>query len=372
MGIAFYFLISVLPVYVTDVMKADKSIVGVVLSMYTIAALFIRPFSGIAVDSLGRKVIYIWSFLIFSMLFGLYGFIGTVFLMAVLRFAHGLAWGVTSTSGTTLAVDIIPPSRRGEGIGYFGFAMTLSMAIGPAFGIWLSYGGNYDRMFITGFLFSLAGFVLLLFIKYPPFIPHKDNKEFKWKNLIERKSLLLSFNVLLTQITYGGLLSFVALYGKEIGIDNPGIFFIIYALGIFLGRTFSGRIFDKEGPLKVVSGGLILLIIGFLMIALLKNYTGYLIAGLLMGLGNGIAIPAFQAMVNNMVEVHRRGAANSTYYTVFDLGIGIGMALIGLISELTSISTAFLICSGICVLALIYFLLIVLKYYEKNKLNIIK
>jgi len=372
MGIAFYFLISVLPVYVTDIMKADKSIVGLVLSMYTIAALLIRPFSGIAVDSLGRKRIYIWSFLIFSILFGLYGFVGTILLMGVLRFAHGLAWGVTSTSGTTLAVDIIPPSRRGEGIGYFGFAMTLSMAIGPALGLWLSYGGNFGRMFITGFILSVLGFVLLMFIKYPPFIPHKDNKGFKWKNLIEKKSLIPSFNVILTQITYGGLLSFVALYGKEIGIENPGIFFVIYALGIFLGRTFSGRIFDKEGPLKVVSGGLLLLIIGFLIIALFKNYTGYLGSGLLMGLGNGIAIPAFQAMVNNMVEVHRRGAANSTYYTIFDLGIGIGMAFIGLISELTSISTAFLICSGICVLALLYFLLIVLKYYEKNKLNIIK
>jgi MFS family permease len=370
MGIAFYFLISVLPVYVTDIMKADKSIVGLVLSMYTIAALLIRPFSGIAVDSLGRKVIYIWSFLVFSLLFGIYGFIGTVFLMAVLRFSHGLAWGVTSTSGTTLAVDIIPPKRRGEGIGYFGFAMTLSMAIGPAFGIWLSKGGNYDRMFITGFCLSIAGFLLLLFIKYPKFVPHTDNKGFKWKNLIEVKSLVPSFNIILTQITYGGLLSFVALYGKEIGIDNPGIFFIIYALGIFLGRTFSGRIFDKEGPLKVVTGGLLLLIIGFLIIALYKNYAGYLVSGFLMGLGNGIAIPSFQAMVNNMVEVHRRGAANSTYYTIFDLGIGIGMALIGLISELTSISTAFLICSGICTFALIYFLLFVLKYYEKNKINI--
>jgi|WetSurMetagenome_2_1015567.scaffolds.fasta_scaffold29398_3 MFS family permease len=370
MGVAFYFLISVLPVYIADNMKADKSIVGIVLSMYTIAALIIRPFSGTAVDSLGRKLIYLWSFLIFSFLFGLYGFVTTVFLMAVLRFSHGLAWGVTSTSGTTIAVDIIPPSRRGEGIGYFGLAMTLSMAIGPAVGLWLSSGGNYNRMFITGFLLSLAGFILLLFIKYPPFIQHKENVGFKWKNLIEIKSLVPSLNVLFTQITYGGLLSFIALYGKELGIVNPGIFFVIYASGLFLGRSFSGRIFDKEGPLKVVTGGLLLLIIGFLILALMQNYIGYLGSAVIMGLGNGIALPALQAMVNNMVEVHRRGAANSTYYTIFDLGIGIGMALIGFISELTSISTAYIICSGICVVALIYFLLFVLKYYEKNKLHI--
>lgn len=370
MGIAFYFLISVLPIYVADEMKADKSLVGIVLSTYTIAALIIRPFSGIAIDSLGRKVIYIWSFFIFSLLFGIYGFIGTVLLMGVVRFVHGLAWGVTSTSGTTLAVDIIPPSRRGEGISYFGLSMTLSMAIGPAIGLWLSSNGNYTRMFVTGFTLSLTGFILLLFIKYPEFIAHKDNREFKWKNLIETKSLIPSFNVILTQITYGGLLSFIALYGKEIGIENPGIFFLIYASGLFLGRTFSGRAFDRRGPLLVVSGGLLLLVIGFILIALVKNYFGYIGSGLVLGLGNGIAIPAFQAMVNNMVEVHRRGAANSTYYTFFDLGIGIGMALIGFISELTSISTAYIVCSGICALALIYFLSVVLKYYEKNKIKI--
>ena len=370
MGIAFYFLIAVLPIYVADEMKADKSLVGLVLSMYTIAALIIRPFSGIAVDSLGRKVIYIWSFLIFSLLFGLYGFIWTVFLMGVLRFAHGLAWGVTSTSGTTLAVDIIPASRRGEGIGYFGFSFTLSMAIGPAIGLWLSSGGNYDRMFITGFLLSITGFLLLLFIKYPKFIPHKDNIGFKWKNLIEKKSLVLSFNVILTQITYGGLVSFIALYGKEIGIDNPGFFFVVYATGLFIGRTFSGRIFDREGPLKVVSGGLIMLIAGFLVLAFIKDYYGYLGSAIIMGLGNGIAIPAFQAMVNNVVEVHRRGAANSTYFVAFDLGIGVGMALIGLFSEISSMTFAFVICSGICVLALIYFLVFSLRYYLKHKIII--
>lgn len=122
--------------------------------------------------------------------------------------------------------------------------------------------------------------------------------------------------------------------------------------------------------MKVITGGLSSIIIGFLVLAFVKNYYGYLVSAIIMGLGNGIAIPAFQAMVNNVVEVHRRGAANSTYFVIFDLGIGAGMALVGLFSELSSISVAYVICSGICMLALIYFWIFSLPYYEKHKIKI--
>jgi len=369
MGISFYFLISALPIYASDVLKADKSATGLALATYTIAALLIRPFAGIAVDSLGRKVIFIWAFLAFTIVTGGYTLATTIFILATLRFAHGLAWGASSTAGTTIAVDLIPPARRGEGIGHFGLAMTLAMAIGPAIGLWLSSDGKYDSMFITGFAICATGFLMILFIKYPPFNPHKENRGFKWKNLIEVKSLIPSFNVIFTQITYGGLISFIALFGIDIGIHNPGLFFLVYAGSIFLGRTFSGRVFDKQGPDKVITFGLLMLVVGFITLPMIQNYYGFLGSAFLLGLGNGVAIPAFQTMVNNMVEVHRRGAANSTYFTIFDLGIGIGMALIGFLSEMMSLSSAFFICSALCFTALVYFKALTLKYYQRNRVN---
>ena len=370
MAIAFYFLLTTLPIYLHEVLKADKSITGLVLSSYTIASLIMRPFTGTAVDTIGRKGILLTAYLIFSLLFGVYVFAATVLFMTVLRIAHGLAWGATSTASATFVVDIIPASRRGEGIGYYGLSMVAAMAIGPAIALWLIVDGEFNRMFLIAFMLCVLSYIMLLFVRFPPFVPHPKNSGFEWKNLFEVRSLVPSSNAILTQLTYGGLLSFVALYGKEIGIKSPGLFFVVFAGGLFISRSFSGRIFDKDGPRRVMITGFLLLITAFILLSLDKNYTGYLISAFLFGIGNGITMPSFQAMVNNMVEPHRRGAANSSYFTAFDLGISSGMAIIGTISEFTSMTTAFLISSAICFAGMIYFLMFVVKYYERNRLKV--
>ncbi|MCX6258685.1 MAG: MFS transporter [Bacteroidia bacterium] len=366
MAIAFYFLISTLPVYIVRVLKTSKSEAGLILASYTIAALIIRPVAGYACDNIGRKWIYIISLFLFSLLFNTYIWATTIAIMLMLRFIHGLAWGFTSTSGSTLAVDMIPPSKRGEGIGIYGLSMTIAMAIGPVVGLAISKGDHFNNMFITGGALSLAGLVLALMIKYPAYQPHKV--KFHFRNLLEKKSLPISFNQLMITISYGGLLSFIAIYGKETGIANPGIFFIVYAVGIAVSRVISGKIFDKYGPKTIVSIGILLIIIGFPILALEQNYAGFLISAGIMGLGNGVVSPNFQAMINNMVESHRRGAANSTLMTAFDMGVGLGMIISGILSDRLGLSGSFLISAGINGFALCYFWLYALKHYQKHML----
>ncbi len=368
-GTAFYFLIPTLPIYMANVLHADKSTIGLVLASYTIAALLFRPFVGNFIDWAGRKWVYLISFICFSLLFNGYMIIGSIGAMLILRFLHGLTWGASTTTGATLAVDIIPAAKRGQGIGYFGLSMTLAMSLGPAIGLKIiGHQASYNRLFFIASLLSLAGVVMAFFIKYPKFKPHAS-ANFSLQNLIEPKSIVPSINLLIIQITYGGLISFIALFGKEIGIHNPGTFFIVFAVGIFVARLFAGKIFDKEGPKRVVIAGIILLIIGFPILALIKNHFGFLLAAFILGIGNGVIFPIFQSMVNNLVEPHRRGAANSTLFTAFDLGIGSGMILFGFISQTTSIGTAYIFSSVICLLALLYFLFISNHYYSTNKLK---
>jgi MFS family permease len=170
-------------------------------------------------------------------------------------------------------------------------------------------------------------------------------------------------------ITYGGLLSFVALYGRELGISNPAGFFLIYATGVIGARFTSGKFFDSHGPRMILLVCLSLLIIGFPLLALLQNPVGFYSAAVILGFGNGVVFPTFQAMTNNMVQQNRRGATNSTLFTFVDIGMGIGMILVGGIAQYISISMAFIVCSGICVVALLFFLFFTLKYYEKHKLG---
>jgi MFS family permease len=366
MAIAFYFLLPTLPLYLKETLGATSSQVGLVLAFYTIAALLIRPFIGYAIDSIGRKFIYLLSFIIFSALFVGYIFAISIGLMMVMRFLHGLTWGSLSTSGSTIAVDFIPASRRGEGISLFGLSMTIAMAIGPLIALIILGKMDYLWVFVIASCISITGLILALNIRFPEYKPNHDNRSFSVKRLIERSSIPLSLNVLVVTTTYGGILSFASLYGKEIGVANSGLFFLLLAVGIGVSRFFSGTIFDRVGPFRIVVIGMILLILGFPVLFLVPNSLGYHVTAVIIGLGFGIIMPTFQAMVNNLVQPDRRGAANSTYFTSFDLGIGLGMVLTGFVSEQIGLGKAFLICSIIETAALLMFVLYSYKFYKNN------
>ena len=369
MCITYYSLISALPVYISQELHANKSIVGIVLASYIVASVIIRPFSGFALDKFGRKTIFLSSLLLYAFIFCGYAFAATILFLIVLRFAHGFTWGITTIAASTNIVDIIPDLKRGEGIGYYGLSTTMGMAIGPIIGLFILHNWGYYAMFFTGFFISLVSFICASLVKYPPYKSIEENKHFSWPKLFEVQSILPSLNLTIIQITYGGLMTFIALYGHEIGIKNASGFFLIYALGIAISRIISGKEFDKRGPRYILTICISLLIIGFIMLALVKNPIGFYGSAIILGFGNGVIFPTFQTMVNNLSKPTRRGAANSTLYTALDLGMGFGMIIMGIISQSTSITTAFIVSAVVCTIGLIYFISFTLGHYEKHKLE---
>ena len=188
-------------------------------------------------------------------------------------------------------------------------------------------------------------------------------------NLFHRKSILPSVNLLVIMTTYGGLLSFIALFGREIGIENTSLFFLIFAAGIGISRLTAGKTFDRKGPLGILTFCLILMIAGFPLLALVRNAAGFYISGLIIGFGIGVIFPTFQTIVNNLADDQNRGAANSTLYTALDLGMGLGMIVSGLIAQYISIQAVFLLSSLVCIAGLAFFRLKVIGFYNQNYLK---
>jgi len=368
MSIGFYFLMPTLPIYVVDQLQANRGQVGYVLAAYTLSALIIRPLTGHVIDRIGRKWVFIISFLLFAFTLGIYPLASTFLLLLFLRFFHGFLWGISGTSGATLIVDVIPPARRGEGIGIYGLSMTIAMALGPVLALIIMGKDHYNTMFYSSMGVALAGFFFLLFVRYPRF-EAKNHDPFRFKNILETKTLPLALVQLLFGVTYGGIVSFITLYAKEIEIQQASPFFFIFAAGIFISRLWSGKIFDQRGPKHLVQAGIILLISGFIILSLIKNRGGYYASAFFIGLGTGIIMPTLQAMANNVVDKHRRGAANATIITAFDLGIGLGSVWLGFFSEQITIGTTYLSCTLILALAFFYFRWKGYSYYEHHRLK---
>lgn len=366
--ISFYMLLPTLPVYITQVLFLDTKSTGLLLAIYTIAALIIRPFVGFFIDKYGRKIYYIVSFAIFSLLFSGYFFAISLVLMLIVRFLHGLAWGVTTTSASTLIVDVIPAHRRGEGIGLYGLSMTIPMALGPLLGLEISQRFGFPALFFSALAFSTLGFLIAIQIKYPKY-EVKPHLKFRWQNLIEKTSIPITLNLLLVNIGYGGLVAFVSLYAIETGVGHAAVYFIVFAAGITIARLYGGKIFDRKGPYQIVIFGIAALVAGYLFLGFIKSLETFFLAALLSGLGSGVVFPAFQAMVNNIVTEQRRGAANSTLFTGLDLGIGVGMLVTGWLGQIIGFANTYLIFSGLSVFALLFFIFVSFRHYEKNMIR---
>ncbi|MFA5727555.1 MAG: MFS transporter, partial [Saccharofermentanaceae bacterium] len=359
-----------LPVFISGNLKANNSTVGLVMACYTIAAVFIRPVCGFGLDRLGRRTIFLTSLFIYALIFNTYLLATSVLVITLIRFVHGLTWGMTTTSNSTFAGDIVPSGKRGQGYGFFGISTTLGMAIGPLVGSFIFQHGGYEAMFLSG---SLIGFISMgcaARIRYSNYHVKKRIARFKWNQLIEPTSILPSINLLVIIFSYGGLLSFVSLYGQETGMPNPSGFFFIYALGVISSRFVAGKSLDRKGPRWIIGICLLLLIIGFPMLALWQTPTGYYLSAIILGVGNGVVFPSFQTMVNNMVDSSHRGAANSTVFISVDAGMGLGMVVVGVIAQYLSLPAAFLFCSGICAVGLFLFFTVTLPYYSRHRIKI--
>jgi len=366
MYITYYAIISALPVYLVSELHASNSQVGVVVAIYTIASVLVRPFSGFMLDKFSRRMVYLSALVMYALLFSGYLVAVTIATIILLRFAQGLTWGFTTISGSTIAVDIIPEMKRGEGIGYFALSTTMAMSIGPVIGLSICNKWGYIPMFVFGMLISFASLACASAIHFRKRFLVGRRVKFSSKSLFDKNSLLPSANLMIIMVTYGGVLSFIALYGREIGIQNTSLFFLIFAVGIAISRVVAGRVFDKNGPRKIITFCMILLIAGFPVLASVKNAVGFYISAVIIGFGIGVVFPTFQSIVNNVAASGHRGAANSTLYTALDIGMSSGMMIAGIIAQHSSISAVFMISSLICLLGLIFFRLFVLKSYEQK------
>jgi len=370
MAVSFYFLLPTLPTYVTDILGENADKVGYIIGIYALSALIVRPLSGYAFDKYGRRKLFLVAMFCYALVMAAYGLAASFIFLLFLRLVNGGFWGIVTTGGGTITSDLVPDSRRGEGIGIFGLSMTLSMAIGPLIGLQiLKETGSYQALFITsGVLCSLA--VIMSFFVNHPRISNRKNK-LSWENVFEPKVLKVSMVMLLLAFPFAGIMSFITLFAKELSIESTGMFFLIYAIGVSIIRPTTGKMMDRKGPAFVMLLSFIGTISGLVLLSQSTAEPGFLVAAFVLGLGNGIVMPTLQTMVINMVKPEKRGVATSTFFSSIDLGIGIGAFFLGNIAEIFSLSQMYLFCAiSMVIPATLFFGVTLSDYKKKSRISI--
>lgn len=375
----FWLLIPVLPFYLSEVFNAGNSTIGIILSCYTVAALCIRPFSGYFLDSFARKPLYLLAYFIFMTMFAGYIIAGSLTLFILFRIIHGVSFGMVTVGGNTVVIDIMPSSRRGEGLGYYGLSNNIAMAVGPMSGLFLHDAGmSYTTIFCCSLGSCIAGFICASLVK-TPYKPPVRREPVSLDRFILLKGIPAGVSLLLLSIPYGMTTNYVAMYAKEIGIHaTTGFFFTFMAVGMAISRIFSGRIVDRGKITQVISAGLCIVVFSFFLLSacvyiiewnsMACNIVFFAVA-LLLGIGFGIMFPAYNTLFVNLAPNSQRGTATSTYLTSWDVGIGIGMLTGGYIAEVSTFDKAYLFGACLTIVSMLYFNIKVTPHYHKNKLR---
>jgi MFS family permease len=339
----FYLLVVIVAVYAKTEFHATTSQAGLATGIFIIATLIGRLFIGRGINSIGYKRTLLIGTCLFALSSFLYFIQLNIWFFLVVRFLHGLTLGIAGTATGTIVAQVIPNSRKGEGIGYYSMSSTLATAIGPFIGLLLSQHVSFLIVFGLCTLLGIIAFITSFFIQVtePEEVKkaEKDVKGFKLSNFIEPKAIPISFIMLIAALCYSGVLSFMNFYAQEIGLmEASSFFFFVYSIAILCSRPFSGRLLDVKGPNYVMYPAFILFSIGLIVLSAAHNSFVLLFSGVLIGLGYGNMQSCIQAVAVKVTTIHRMGLATSTFFIFLDAGLGFGPYLLGFIEPYTTYS----------------------------------
>lgn len=343
MGVNFLIFLSFnminpsLPLYFQD-LGISETMTGVCVSMFTVGSVLVRPLAGDVLDHFGRRGVFFISMILLTLLIFSYSFATAIVFILVLRVLHGVDWSFASTSTSTIATDIIPRHLTGTGIGIFGMSMSLALAVAPALAVELMDAIGFAGMIHVSSAFLLGALALGFFFPFDKTLqratPVVKKSRRTRQDLFEKSAVLPSIIIGCCSLTMSAVTTYVPLYGTStLHLDSTGLFFTVYAIGLLLVRCFIGSAMDRFGAIITTIPSLLLMLAAMLLLGFAQNLGMLLASGFLYGAGFGGAQTTMQSLSVMNAPSERFGAANGTFFIGFDLGIGFGALLAGLLSD---------------------------------------
>ena len=340
--LTFYLLVVVIVGYAVAELGATTAQAGLISGLFIVGTLVGRLLVGKFLERFGRKttlIVGLTGFLLFS---GLYFIPFGVGMLLFVRFMHGFMMGMASTVLGTIIAQILPASRRGEGIGYYSMSSTLGTAIGPFLAIWMMLNVGYQSIFVVSTVIAVCCLVVAWLIQAPD-LP-KINKAIEtvvamkkpnwFSQFVEPNAVPISLIMLFASICYSGVLSFINFYAKENNlVETASFFFLMYAIAILISRPFTGPLMDRKGENIIIYPAFIIMGIALILLSITHSSWMLLLCAGLLGLGYGNIQSVCQTIAVKSAPLERMGFATSTFFIFLDAGLGFGPYFIGMLLD---------------------------------------
>ena len=430
----YFMLMVVMTAYALNVYNAPAALAAFCASAFIVGTLVSRFAAAPLMERFGRMPLLVVGTVAEVALTALYLLDEPLGALIGVRFVHGFAYGVCSTTIAAVVTSIVPAARKGEGIGYFMLSVTLGSAIGPFAGIFLANNFGYDTLFIAASVLVALAVPASLLLRPPRDIrvkgspvraeegveaaadavaaaatdaPAEERREAEAANaekaraaapavaradapaaptaaasarvpsthveevvaakvaasplsrFVEAGVLPISLVCGLLFFGYSSLLTFLTPYANELGLGRAAsVFFVAYALAMFVTRPFTGRAFDRKGPHPVMVPAFVSFVCGMVLVAIMTNDWVLLGAAMLLGFGVGTVQSCGLAMAVRVTSDARLNVANATFYMMLDIGVGIGPILLGIVVPLIGYQALYFCMAAVGVVALVLFLIV--------------
>ncbi|WP_035446284.1 MFS transporter [Bacillus sp. UNC41MFS5] len=358
--LTFYVLLVTLPIYAIQEFHSNASQAGLMTTVFLISAIISRPLAGQWLEKAGHRKVLLTALIIFSGASLLYFFPKTIVGFLAIRLLHGVGFGMATTAAGAIVADLIPISRRGEGMGYFIMSTNMAMVLGPFVGLTAIQQWGPEALFIISVIVAVGALVTGLSVKV------KETEEtvhpavqsaFSIKSLIEPSAVPIAIVGCFLAIVYSALLSFVSVFATEIHLAAvSSLFFVVYAIVLLISRPFTGKWLDLYGPNVIVFPCIVLFAIGMFVLSQSGSVVSFLLSAGMIGLGWGTLFPTFQTIAIQDAAPRKRGLATATFLSIYDIGIALGSFVVGLAAAKMDYSSLYFFCS-------FYILLGIVLYY---------
>ncbi|MGD7023578.1 MFS transporter [Rossellomorea vietnamensis] len=354
---SFQMLIPTLPPYIKS-LGASGLEIGLVTTLFSVGAVLSRPFIGYMLEYKTRKPLVLIGALSLLLITVIYPLSQIVVIFLLFRFVHGLAWGWSTTVNGTAAVDVVPNSRLGEGMGYYGLSITIGMIVAPSLGIYLFQVTSFSNLIYISTALGIIALILLSTVHYhtPPAVKEARKEDLKFSyigSLIEKSSIYPAIITMIATFGYGSIVTFIVIFGEERGIDQIFLFYLFNAIMASLSRPIAGKWFDEKGPIGLILFCTGVTFIGMWVLSFAHSNLPIIIAGVLFGVGFGSLIPTLQSWVLSKTPANRRGVANGMFFSSIDLGIGLSGLVFGILAQFVGTGTLFQISSAFLLIAMV-------------------
>jgi len=337
-------LFPFLTLYVTRRFAVGMTEVGVLFGLYSIASIGGSMFGGALTDRVGRKSMLLFGLVTSALTNLVLGFVGSFEMFFVVVLFVGLFANAGGPAGQAMVADLLPEEKRAQGFGILRVVANLAVVIGPAIGGLLATR-SYLLLFVGDAVTSLitAGIVFLAIRETMPALSQGEPQQTVaqtfggyWDVVRDTTFMLFIGACILMVMVYFQMNTTLAVYLRDIhGVSEQGFGYIIAlnAAMVVLFQFAITRRTSKYRPLILMAVGTLLYAVGFGMYGFVSGYAFFLLAMVIITIGEMLVAPVSQALAAQFAPEDMRGRYMAVFGFSWIIPVAVGPLLAGLIMD---------------------------------------